>query len=74
MAESSHPSLTLPSLCAVVVTYGAGDPPAELGAAFQQVERLRVVPIRYRGQHLRDFSIFLGRNFQGFPPRAFTGY
>jgi undecaprenyl-diphosphatase len=56
------------------VTYGAGDPPEELRAAFQEVERVRVVPIVYRGQHLRDFSIFLGRNFQGFPSRAFMGY
>ena len=56
------------------VTYGAGDPPGELRTAFREVERLRVVQIAYRGQHLRDFSIFLGRDFQGFPPRAFTGY
>lgn len=56
------------------VTYGTGDPPGELRMAFQEVERIRVVPIVYQGQHLRDFSIFLGRNFQGFPPRAFTGY
>jgi undecaprenyl-diphosphatase len=56
------------------VTYGAGDPPGELRTAFQQVERVRVVPILYRGQHLRDFSIFWGRDFLGFPPRAFTGF
>jgi hypothetical protein len=56
------------------VTYGAGDPPGELWTAFRAVERVRVVPITYHGQHLRDFSIFLGRDFQGFPPRAFTGY
>ena len=59
---------------ALFVTYGAGDPPGELRTAFREVERLRVVQIAYRGQHLRDFSIFLGRDFQGFPPRAFTGY
>ena len=56
------------------VTYGAGDPPGELRTAFQEVARVRVVPIVHHGQHLRDFSIFLGRNFQEFPPRAFTGY
>ncbi len=56
------------------VTFGAGDPPGELRMAFREVERIRVVQIAYRGQHLRDFSIFLGRDFQGFPPRAFTGY
>jgi undecaprenyl-diphosphatase len=56
------------------VTYGAGDPPQELRQAFQQVERVRVVPIVHRGQHLRDFSIFLGRGFRGFPARPFTGY
>jgi undecaprenyl-diphosphatase len=56
------------------VSFGVGDPPGELRTAFREVERVRVVPIAHRGQHLRDFSIFLGRNFQGFPPRAFTGY
>ncbi|MGD0264344.1 MAG: glycosyltransferase family 39 protein [Candidatus Methylomirabilota bacterium] len=56
------------------VSFGVGDPPGELRTAFREVERVRVVPIVHRGQHLRDFSIFLGRNFQGFPPRAFTGY
>jgi hypothetical protein len=56
------------------VMYGAGEPPGELRTAFQEVERVRVVPITYRGNHLRDFSIFLGRNFLGFPPHPFTGY
>lgn len=56
------------------VTYGAGEPPEELLAAFRQVERVRVVPITHRGQHLRDFSIYWGREFLGFPPRAFTGF
>jgi 4-amino-4-deoxy-L-arabinose transferase-like glycosyltransferase len=56
------------------VTYGAGDPPEELRRAFQEVERVKVVSIVHRGEHLRDFSIFRGRSFQGFPARAFTGY
>jgi len=56
------------------VSYGSGEPPEELRAAFQQVERIRVVPIAHRGQHLRDFSIYWGRGFLGFPPRAFTGF
>jgi undecaprenyl-diphosphatase len=56
------------------VTYGAGEPPEPLRAAFREVSRVRVVPILHRGQHLRDFSIFLGREFQGFPPRPFEGY
>jgi 4-amino-4-deoxy-L-arabinose transferase-like glycosyltransferase len=56
------------------VTYGAGNPPGELEEAFRELERIRVVQIMYQGQHLRDFSIFLGRDFQGFPPRAFTRY
>jgi len=56
------------------VTYGNGELPAELRIAFKEVARMRVVPITYRGEHLRDFSIYWGREFQGFPPRAFTGY
>jgi hypothetical protein len=56
------------------ITYGAGDPPQELRLAFQEAVRVRVVPIVYRGRHLRDFSIYRGRNFLGFPPRPFTGY
>ncbi len=56
------------------VTYGAGNPPGELREAFREVERIRVVQIMHRGRHLRDFSIFLGREFRGFVPRAFTGY
>ena len=56
------------------ITYGAGDPPQELRPAFREVVRVRVVPIVYRGQHLRDFSIYRGRNFLGFPPRPLTGY
>lgn len=56
------------------VTSGAGHPPGELQSAFHQVERVMVVPVRYRGQHLRDFSIYWGRDFRGFPPRPFTGY
>ncbi|HTU01224.1 MAG TPA: glycosyltransferase family 39 protein [Candidatus Sulfotelmatobacter sp.] len=56
------------------VGYGAGDPPPELVEAFGQVERLTVVPISQRGQHLRDFVIFWGRDFRGFPPRPFEGY
>ncbi|MBI2002424.1 MAG: hypothetical protein HYS69_14790, partial [candidate division NC10 bacterium] len=56
------------------VTYGSGEPPGELRSAFQQVEQVRVVSIVHRGQPLRDFSIYWGRDFQGFPPRPFTGY
>jgi 4-amino-4-deoxy-L-arabinose transferase-like glycosyltransferase len=56
------------------VTYGNGDPPAETRTAFQEVSRVRVVPITHRGEHLRDFSIFWGRGFRGFPPRGFSGY
>jgi 4-amino-4-deoxy-L-arabinose transferase-like glycosyltransferase len=56
------------------VTYGAGEPSEDLRAAFQQVERIRVVPIEYRAQHLRDFSIYWGRGFLGFPPRPFAGF
>ena len=56
------------------VSYGAGDPPHELVEAFGALERVAVVPIRKRGEHLRDFSIFLGRDFRGFPPRPFDGY
>ena len=56
------------------VMYGAGEPPGDLRTAFQDLRRVRVVPIAYRGQHLREFSIFVGRNFQGFPPRPFTGH
>jgi hypothetical protein len=56
------------------VTFGAGDPPGELRDAFRRVERVKVVPIVYRGQRLRDFSIYWGRDFRGFPARPFTGY
>lgn len=56
------------------VTYGSGEPPGELRSAFQQVEQVRVVSIVHRGQPLRDFSIYWGRDFQGFPPRPFTGF
>jgi undecaprenyl-diphosphatase len=56
------------------VTYGAAEPPEELRAAFRELRRVRVVPINYRGEHLRDFSIFWGREFRGFPSRPFTGY
>ena len=56
------------------ITYGAGDPPQELRPAFREVGRVQVVSIAFRGQHLRDFSIYWGRNFLGFPPRPFTGY
>ncbi|HSB73285.1 MAG TPA: glycosyltransferase family 39 protein [Candidatus Methylomirabilis sp.] len=56
------------------VTYGSGDPPAELRLAFREASRLRVVSITHRGEPLRDFSIYWGRDFRGFPPRAFTGY
>jgi len=65
---------TLTGLDGLFVTYGAGDPPGELRSAFQQVERVQVVPIVYHGQHIRDFSIYWGRDFRGFPPRPFTGY
>ncbi len=56
------------------VTYGAEEAPAELRAAFRSVERVRVLPIVHRGQHLRDFAMFLGRDFQGFPARALSGF
>ncbi len=56
------------------VTYGAGEPPPQLGAAFREVERVRVVPFDYRGEHLRDFSIFWGRDFRGFPAQPFAGF
>lgn len=56
------------------VVYGAVEPPDELRAAFREVTRVRVVPIVHRGRHLRDFTIFLGREFRGFPPRPFAGY
>jgi 4-amino-4-deoxy-L-arabinose transferase-like glycosyltransferase len=56
------------------VTYGAGRPAAELTRAFAEVRRVQVVPIRYRGEHLRDFSLYWGRDFRGFPPRPFAGY
>jgi hypothetical protein len=56
------------------VTSGAGHPPGALLSAFRQVERVKVVPIVYRDQHLREFSLYWGRDFQGFPPRPFTGY
>jgi undecaprenyl-diphosphatase len=56
------------------VTYGAGDPPGELREAFRQVERVKVVPIVYRGQRIRDFSIYRGLDFRGFPARPFSRY
>ncbi len=56
------------------VTYGADEPPAALRSAFAEVRRVRVVPIRHRGEHLRDFSIYWGREFRGFPSRPFAGY
>jgi 4-amino-4-deoxy-L-arabinose transferase-like glycosyltransferase len=56
------------------VTYGNGEPPAEIRTAFQDMTRVRVVPITHRGDHLRDFSIYRGYGFRGFPPRAFSGY
>ncbi len=65
---------TLKGRDGLFVTYGVGYPPGELQSAFHQVERVKVVPIVYRGQHLRDFSIYWGRDFRGFPPRPFTGY
>ncbi|HYL81251.1 MAG TPA: hypothetical protein VEU07_10595, partial [Candidatus Acidoferrum sp.] len=58
----------------LVVTYGNGEPPAEIRTAFEAVTRVRVVSISHRGQPLRDFSIFWGRQFHGFQPRPFTGY
>jgi hypothetical protein len=65
---------TLKGRDGLFVTAGSGHPPGELESAFHQVERVKVVPIVYRGQHLREFSIYLGRDFRGFPPRPFTGY
>jgi len=65
---------TLKGRDGLFVTAGAGNPPGELQSAFHQVERVKVVPIVYRGHHLREFSIYWGRNFRGFPPRPFTGY
>jgi undecaprenyl-diphosphatase len=59
---------------ALFVTYGEGEAPPALRQAFDQVERLRVVSIEHRGVHLRDFSIFWGRQFRGFPPRPFEGF
>jgi hypothetical protein len=56
------------------VTYGAGDPPGELREAFRRVERVKVVPIAYRGRQIRDFSIYRGSDFRGFPARPFSGY
>lgn len=56
------------------VSYGSGDAPWHLRVAFQRVERVRVVPITYRGRHIRDFSIFWGSDFKGLPPPEFTGY
>jgi undecaprenyl-diphosphatase len=56
------------------VTYGAGDPPEDLRLAFRELERVRVLPITHRGEHLRDFSIYRGREFRGFPPRPFAGF
>lgn len=65
---------TLEGRDALFVTYGAGEAPEEFRRAFRHVERVRVVPILHRGQHLRDFSIFRGQTYLGFPVRAFTGY
>jgi hypothetical protein len=38
------------------------------------VEQVKVVPIVSRGHHLREYFVYRGRDFRGFPPRAFTGY
>lgn len=58
----------------VFVIYGDGEAPEDLRRAFQQVERVRVVPVVSRGRHIRNFSIYWGRHFLGFPPRPFMGY
>ena len=65
---------TLKGRDGLFVTAGAGNPPGELQSAFHQVERVKVVPIVSRGHHLREYSVYRGRDFRGFPPRAFTGY
>jgi 4-amino-4-deoxy-L-arabinose transferase-like glycosyltransferase len=56
------------------VTYGVGGPPDDLRAAFREVRMARIVPITHRGRHLRDFAVFHGIEFRGFPPRPFAGY
>jgi undecaprenyl-diphosphatase len=56
------------------VAYGTGEVPAPLREAFAEVELVRQVPIRDDGRQLRTFTIFRGRDFHGFPPRAFDGF
>lgn len=56
------------------VTFGTGEPPEALRAGFARVERLAVVPIVADGRHLRDFAIYWGQEFRGFPPRPYEGF
>jgi 4-amino-4-deoxy-L-arabinose transferase-like glycosyltransferase len=58
----------------LLVVYGTLETPTALREAFAQVELVRQVPIRQDGRLLRTFTIFRGRDFLGFPPRAFDGY
>jgi len=59
---------------ALFVTYGGGEPPPDVRAAFAHVEKLRVVPITHRGRQLTEFVIFWGQDFGGFQPRPFQGF
>ena len=56
------------------VAYGTSETPPALREAFAEVELIRQVPILDGGRQLRTFTIFRGRDFRGFPPRAFDGY
>jgi undecaprenyl-diphosphatase len=53
---------------------GVLDPPEELRRAFRTVERVRTLVIWRHERRVHVFAIFLGKDFQGFPPRPFDGY
>jgi undecaprenyl-diphosphatase len=56
------------------VAYDTLEVPPALREAFAEVDLARRVPIDSGGRHLRTFAVFRGRDFRGFPPRAFDGY
>ena len=56
------------------VAYDTPEAPAALRQAFVEVALVRRVPVDSEGVRIKAFAVFRGRDFRGFPPRAFDGY
>jgi hypothetical protein len=56
------------------VAYDTPEAPPALREAFAEIDLMRRVPIDSGGRRLQTFAVFRGRDFRGFPPRAFDGY